>query len=107
MPFSRPEYVKLPKPGINAKYPLLTITKPQSQVRLICDTRASARDAIRPAFQPGSHFVRKYHGITHSVEVADDGTFVWIAQHFKSFYHTARAITGYNDSGFKFFGVTP
>ena len=40
-----------------------------------------------------------------AVEVSDDGRFVWKDQSFKSLSHTARAITGYNVSGFQFFGV--
>jgi hypothetical protein len=68
---------------------------------------AARRDAVRPAFKPGSRFVREYHGITHVIEVGDDGRFVWNEQSFKSLSHTARAITGYNVSGFQFFGVRP
>ena len=70
-------------------------------------TRAGLRDVMRPAFKPGSRFVREYHGKTHVIEVAEDGWFAWNAQRFKSLSHTARAITGYNVSGFKFFGVKP
>jgi hypothetical protein len=69
--------------------------------------RAAQRDVVRPAFKPGSRFVREYHGITHVVEVSDEGRFVWNDQSFKSLSHTARAITGYNVSGFQFFGVSP
>jgi hypothetical protein len=68
---------------------------------------AARRDVVRPAFKPGSRFVREYHGITHVVEVSDDGRFVWNEQSFKSLSHTAHAITGYNVSGFQFFGVRP
>ena len=67
---------------------------------------AARRDVVRPAFKPGSRFVREYHGVTHVVEVNDGGRFVWNEQSFKSLSHTARAITGYNFSGFKFFGVS-
>ena len=67
---------------------------------------AARRDVVRPAFKPGSRFVREYHGITHVVEVSDDRRFVWKDQNFKSLSHTARAITGYNVSGFQFFGVS-
>ena len=70
-------------------------------------TRAGLRDVMRPAFKPGSRFVREYHGKTHVVEVAEDGWFLWNVQRFKSLSHTARAITGYNVSGFQFFGVKP
>ena len=67
---------------------------------------AARRDVVRLAFKPGSRFVREYHGVTHVVEVNEDGRFVWNGQSFKSLSHTARAITGYNVSGFKFFGVS-
>ena len=68
--------------------------------------KAARRDVVRPAFKPGSRFVREYHGVTHVVEVNEDGRFVWNEQSYKSLSHTARAITGYNVSGFKFFGVS-
>ena len=68
--------------------------------------KVARRDVVRPAFKSGSRFVREYHGVTHVVEVNDDGRFVWNDQSFKSLSHTARAITGYNVSGFKFFGVS-
>ena len=68
--------------------------------------QAARRDMMRPAFKPGSRFVREYHGFTHVVEVNEEGRFVWNGQSFKSLSHTARAITGYNVSGFKFFGVS-
>ena len=67
---------------------------------------AARRDVMRPAFKPGSRFVREYHGVTHVVEVSDDGRFVLNEQSFKSLSQTARAITGYNVSGFKFFGIS-
>ena len=67
---------------------------------------AAGHDVVRPAFKPGSRFAREYHGVTHVVEVNEDGRFVWNEQSFKSLSHTARAITGYNVSGFKFFGVS-
>jgi hypothetical protein len=66
---------------------------------------AALRDVLRPAFQPGSRFVREYRGVTHIIEVDADGRFVWNDQRFKSLSHVARTITGYNVSGFKFFGV--
>ena len=35
-------------------------------------TRTGMRDILRPAFKPGSRFIREYHGKTHIVEVYDD-----------------------------------
>ena len=66
---------------------------------------AALRDVLRPAFKPGSRFVREYRGVTHIIEVDADGCFFWNDQSFKSLSHVARTITGYNVSGFKFFGV--
>ena len=40
-----------------------------------------------------------------SIEIDANGRFIWNDQHFKSLSHVARSITGYNVSGFKFFGV--
>lgn len=68
---------------------------------------AVRRDVVRPAFKPCSRFVREYHGITHVIEVRDDGRFVWNEQSFKSLSDKARAITSYNVSGFQFFGMKP
>ena len=48
---------------------------------------AALRDVLRPTFKPGNLFVREYHGITHVVEVSDDGRFVWNDQSFKSLSH--------------------
>ncbi|ERL96448.1 Protein of unknown function (DUF2924) [Rhodobacteraceae bacterium HIMB11] len=39
--------------------------------------KAARRDVVRPAFKPGSRFVREYHGVTHVVEVNDAGHFMW------------------------------
>ena len=44
---------------------------------------AEWREVVRPAFKPGSRFVREYHGVTHVVEVRDNGRFVWNEQSFK------------------------
>ena len=67
---------------------------------------AAGREVLRPAFKPGSRFVREYHEVTHVVEVNDDGRFVWKERSRTSLSHTARAITVYNVSGFQFFGVS-
>ena len=60
---------------------------------------AARRDVVRPAFKPGSRFVREYHGITHVVEVGDDGRFVWNEQSFKSLSHTCTGMFQAQDSG--------
>jgi len=60
---------------------------------------AARRDVVRPAFKPGSRFVREYHGITHVVEVSDDGRFVWNDQTFRSLSHTCTGTLQAQDSG--------
>ena len=60
---------------------------------------AARRDVVRPAFKPGSRFVREYHGITHVVEVRDDGRFVWNDQSFKSLSRTCTGMFQAQDSG--------
>ena len=60
---------------------------------------AARRDVVRPAFKPGSRFVREYHGITHVVEVSDDGRFVWNDQTFRSLSHTCTGTFQAQDSG--------
>ena len=64
-----------------------------------CLKKAARRDVVRPAFKPGSRFVREYHGITHVVEVSDDGRFVWKEQSFKSLSHTCTGMFQAQDSG--------
>ena len=54
--------------------------------------RAGLRDVMRPAFKPGSRFVREYREKTHVVEVGEDGCFARNAQRFKSLSQTARAV---------------
>ncbi len=62
--------------------------------------KSTARlDVVRPAFKPGSRFVREYHGVTHVVEVSDDGRFVWKEKSFKSLSHTCTGTFQAQDSG--------
>ena len=55
---------------------------------------AARRDVVRPAFKPGSRFMREYHGITHVIEVSDDGCFVWKDQSFCG-YRQLRALRAF------------
>ena len=51
---------------------------------------AARREVLRPAFKPGSRFVREYHGVNHMVEVNVDGRFVWNGRSFKSLSYSTR-----------------
>lgn len=59
-------------------------------------------DPRRP--MPGTQLVRDWEGVEHSVTVRADG-FEWQGRWFKSLSAAARAITGTNRNGWKFFGL--
>lgn len=53
---------------------------------------------------PGGRLIREWNGVTHTVEVTDDG-FLWDGEHFRSLSAIARTITGAHWSGPRFFGL--
>lgn len=61
-------------------------------------------DAGNPALEPGSRLIREWNGVTHMVDVTDEG-FIWKNQRYRSLSSVARAITGARWSGPRFFGV--
>lgn len=69
------------------------------------DTRGKAECAPRaPALEPGARLVREWNGVTHTVDVIDDG-FEWQDQRYGSLSEIARLITGARWSGPRFFGL--
>jgi hypothetical protein len=64
--------------------------------------------ALRPGkpIRAGTVLVREHAGVVHRVTVADDG-FEWNGRIFGSLSAVARAITGVNWSGRRFFGLDP
>lgn len=64
------------------------------------------RPAAPPAVLPrtGSILVREWQGATHHVTVVDDG-FLWNGRSYRSLSAIARAITGTNWNGPRFFGL--
>lgn len=61
-------------------------------------------DPRRPL--PGTKLVREWNGVEHTVTVLTKG-FEWQGRRYKSLSGAARAITGANWKGWKFFGFTP
>lgn len=61
-------------------------------------------DPRRPL--PGTKLVREWNGVEHTVTVLTKG-FEWQGRRYKSLSGAARAITGANWNGWKFFGFTP
>jgi hypothetical protein len=57
------------------------------------------------ALEPGSRLLREWNGVTHVVEVTEDG-FLWNGQTRRSLSVIAREITGAHWSGPRFFGLT-
>jgi hypothetical protein len=58
-----------------------------------------------PKLQPGARLVREWNGVSHVVEVIENG-FVWNGCRHRSLSAIARAITGARWSGPRFFGLT-
>ena len=54
---------------------------------------------------PGSVLLREFGGTEHRVVVADDGTYAWCGERFRSLSAVARRITGVSWSGPAFFGL--
>lgn len=72
----------------------------------IPDGRGSGSAPARPAAaRPGMRLVRVWNDTTHVVTVNDDGAIEWNGKAWKSLSVVARAITGTQWSGPRFFGV--
>jgi len=59
----------------------------------------------RLSFKPGTHLVREWHGVTHTVVILANGV-EWRGQRYRSLSVVAREITGAHWSGPRFFGIT-
>ena len=53
---------------------------------------------------PGARLIREWNGVTHTVDVTDDG-FEWKGEQYGSLSAIAREITGARWSGPRFFGL--
>ncbi|WP_170369253.1 DUF2924 domain-containing protein [Ruegeria arenilitoris] len=58
-----------------------------------------------PALKPGGRLLREWNGVTHVVDVTEDG-FAWNGRSYRSLSAIAREITGAHWSGPRFFGLT-
>ena len=57
-----------------------------------------------PKLKPGGRLIREWNGVSHIVDVTDDG-FVWRGERYRSLSAVAREITGAHWSGPRFFGL--
>ena len=80
--------------------------KPATRKALLAIARDTPieRQAPRQELRQGARLIREWHGVAHQVEVTDVG-FTWSGQSFASLSSVARAITGANWSGPRFFGL--
>ncbi|PPB81349.1 Protein of unknown function (DUF2924) [Albidovulum inexpectatum] len=60
---------------------------------------------VSPRLKPGGRLVREWNGVTHVVDVTEDG-FAWNGRSYRSLSAIARAITGAHWSGPRFFGLS-
>jgi hypothetical protein len=58
-----------------------------------------------PELQPGGRFLREWNGVTHVVDVTEQG-YRWRDQTWRSLSAIAREITGAHWSGPRFFGLS-
>jgi hypothetical protein len=59
---------------------------------------------LGPGLRPGARLIRDWNGVSHVVDVVEDG-FIWNDQRHRSLSAIARAITGARWSGPRFFGL--
>lgn len=57
-----------------------------------------------PRLKAGGRFLREWNGVTHVVDVVEEG-FLWCGERHRSLSAIARAITGAHWSGPRFFGL--
>ncbi len=68
------------------------------------EAAASPSPRQAPTLKPGGRLLREWNGITHTVDVVEDG-YLWRGERYRSLSAIARAITGAHWSGPRFFGL--
>lgn len=58
----------------------------------------------QPIYRPGTRLIREWHGETYEVVILDSG-YQWNSKTYRSLSQIAKAITGTNWSGPRFFGL--
>ena len=78
---------------------------PAAVRQLLGKTGQQPSRKVERRFKPGTRLVREWHGTVHVVEARERG-FLWQDRDYASLSAIARAITGANWSGPRFFGLT-
>jgi hypothetical protein len=71
---------------------------------VLSEDAATRTKPASPGLRPGGRLIREWNGVTHIVDVTEDG-FVWNGQTWRSLSVIAREITGAHWSGPRFFGL--
>ena len=83
------------------------LSKAQKEWAQVMTQRAGGADTPTlpaPAAEPGTRLLKDWGGTTHEVVVGEDGV-LWNGQSYRSLSAVARAMTGNNRNGPKFFGL--
>ena len=78
---------------------------PKSFDKKLAATAKLSTSRQPPSMQPGARLLREWNGITHVIDVTEDG-YLWRGTLYRSLSSVARAITGAHWSGPRFFGLT-
>lgn len=76
---------------------------PKRVIAALSDTDDRSH-ATSPALKPGGRLIREWNGVSHVVDVTDDG-FRWKGGTYRSLSAIAQEITGAHWSGPRFFGL--
>jgi len=76
-------------------------------IRARIDSRSpkSRRGAVLTLVGDGTRILKNWGGTTHEIQITEDGGVSWNGQSYSSLSAVARAMTGTNRNGPKFFGL--
>ncbi len=77
---------------------------PRSATNQLARLAAGKAASAKPVLKPGGRYLREWNGVTHVVDVTEQG-YLWKGQTHQSLSAIARAITGAHWSGPRFFGA--
>ncbi len=74
------------------------------QQRKLASIAAGKDRPVGPRLRPGGRLIREWNGVSHVVDVAEDG-YLWRGGRYRSLSAISREITGAHWSGPRFFGL--
>lgn len=92
------------RPALVQRLAKLSAVRPNSPPSIPSPGKPNHPGKPTRALSPGARLVREWNGVTHVVDVVEDG-YVWKGDRYRSLSAVARAITGARWSGPRFFGT--